>query len=391
LATLQLALLFIVWVSTAAMAQDAELSARPVTIRGVKFSGAGCLAGDAIGSFDDSRTRATLIFSANIASAGPGLAAGSARKTCDVELNLASTGAEVTTKVLLIVRGHAELPAGASSDVVSQWSWSGAGNRNEQRDVLQGGENGGGDSYLLTREFELDTSARSDGSPLTVTTTVSAATWGQSFVTIDSVDVALGPSPVETSFGPPDATPPNIIATPSAAPSAGGWFGADVLVSFTCDDPESPIVPELSDLEPKLLEVTGEVQGSCVNVTGSKMTARYHARIDKTRPLVLGGVYPGVGLVALGAPLVSAFACADAESGIASCSGPGWLDTTATGLHIFNVTVTDRAGHKTTAAMSYHVGGLNDCAADGWRNFSTPMFRNENECAAAFVPSQKGK
>lgn len=389
--TLQLALLFIVWSSAAALAQDAAPSARPVTIRDVKFSGAGCLAGDAIGSFDDSRTRATLIFSSNVASAGPGLAAGSRRKTCEVELNLASTGAESASKVLLIVRGHAELPAGASAEVVSQWSWFGAGNRNEQRDVLQGGENGGGDSYLLTRELELDTSSRSDGSPFTVTTTVSAATFGESYVTIDSVDVAVGPSPVDGTFGPPDATAPVITATPSGSPSASGWFGTDVLVSFTCEDPESPIVPELSDLEPKLLETTGEARGACVNVTGSKMTARYHARIDKQKPVVLGGVYPGAGLVAQGAPLVSAFACSDADSGIATCAGPGWLDTTAAGLHTFRVTATDRAGHTATVAMSYQVGGIGDCGDDGWRNFSTPMFRNEDECASAFIPSLKGK
>jgi hypothetical protein len=45
----------------------------------------------------------------------------------------------------------------------------------------------------------------------------------------------------------------------------------------------------------------------------------------------------------------------------------------------------------TTVPMSYHVGSLADCGDGGWRNFSTPMFRSEDECAAAFIPSQKGK
>jgi hypothetical protein len=112
---LQLALLFVAWSSVAAMAQDAEAPARPVTIRDVKFSGAGCLAGDAIGSFDDTRTRATLIFSSNIASAGTGVSAGSRRKNCEMELSLASSGAEPTAKVLVIIRGHAELPASTPS------------------------------------------------------------------------------------------------------------------------------------------------------------------------------------------------------------------------------------------------------------------------------------
>jgi hypothetical protein len=372
-------------------AQEAPIPARSVQVRDVRFSGSGCLAGAAIESLDDSKSRATIIFSANTAASGRGIAASDARKSCEVALSLSVSGDEPESKVRLILRGHATLPPGASSQIENRWTWPGDSASSDQRDVIKGGEEGSDDNFTLTRELTLTTSSPSDGSPFVVETQVAMLDGREAFVTIDSLDVAIGPSPFEASFGPPDATPPAITATPSIEPTASGWYGGEVLVSFTCTDPESAIVPELSDLEPKLLQATGEASGKCVNVTGSTATAKFNARIDAVAPSVLSGLFPGIGLVARGTRLPSAFVCLDGESGIAGCRGPGWLDTDAAGLHTFSIIASDRAGHETRREMWYRVGDASSCSDEGWRSFSTPMFLNEDQCLVALQPQTKGQ
>jgi len=374
---------------TPVLAQESSTSDRPVKVRDVKFNGSGCLPGAAIESLDESRTRATIIFSANTAAAGQGIAAGDSRKSCEVAMTLAVSGDEPESKVLLILRGHAELPPGASSQIENHWTWPGDSTSTDQRDELKGGEKGRDDNFTLTRELTLSTASRSDGSPFVVETRVAMLDGREAFVTIDSLDVAIGASPYEASFGPPDATPPVITATPSIEPTASGWYSDEVLVSFACTDPESAIVPELSDLEPKRLQATGEARGKCVNVTGSSATAKFNARIDAVPPAILSALVAGAGLVARGIKLPSAFACLDGESGIAGCRGPGWLETGTTGLHTFTIVATDRAGHDTTLPMWYRVGDAGDCASDGWRNFSTPMFRDEDQCLTALQPQPR--
>ena len=371
--------------------QGPEPEPRPVTVRSVSFRGPGCLPGGALESLDGSRTRATIMFSANTAAVGAGVPTSDARKTCEVALSLAVRAGEPASKVLLIFRGEAVLPDGASAELHSDWSWPAEVSAHEQRDVLAapGGERGG--SFAITRELELDTSSAADNRPFVVETQLAMIRGRDAFVTIDSLDVAIGPPPVHAAFGLPDATPPRIEAVPSSEPNAAGWYGGEVLVSFTCEDPESAIVPDLSDLAPKLLRESGGASGTCVNVTGNRTTASYQARIDAQAPRILPAFYPGAGLLALEARVPSGFGCVDAESGVTACGGPGWLDTSTPGLHTISVVARDAAGHATTQTMWYRVGESNDCPGDGWRHFTAPMFASEEECLTALQPPRKGQ
>jgi hypothetical protein len=162
-------------------------------------------------------------------------------------------------------------------------------------------------------------------------------------------------------------------------------------VSFRCEDPESPIVLEVSDLAPKRLTESGVARGSCVNLSGSTASVGYDVRIDSTPPRVIGGLYPSAGAVALGALVPSGLACADSESGIATCLIPGWLDTSTPGVHSVSTVAKDHAGHASATTFWYHVAGAESCVDDGWRQFSAPMFRDERDCVTALNPTVKGQ
>jgi hypothetical protein len=365
----------------------AEPETLPVTVRGVTFQGNGCGPGSAVDSFDESRTRVTLIFSANLVAAGQGMSAGDTRRRCEIGFALTVKPGQNEQKALLVVRGHATLPAGAAAEVLTDWSGGSSSARNEERATLVSkGDEGGDDGFVITREIVLDASPS-----LTVQTSLVLTRGTDALMTIDSVDLAIGKAPYSATFEGPDTTPPIITADPSGDRSASGWYSGDVLVSFRCEDPESPIVPELSDLEPKLVTDTGSAKGECVNVTGNSSAVTLGVRIDRARPRIVGGHYPGAGWIALGAHVPSGLACVDEDSGIESCLIPGWLDTSKTGLHTISAVAWDRAGHDASATSWYYVGDAGNCSEDGWRQFAEPMFRDEYDCVSRFQSVLKGQ
>lgn len=56
-----------------------------------------------------------------------------------------------------------------------------------------------------------------------------------------------------------------------------------------------------------------------------------------------------------GSVVASSFACADAGSGVATCSGPATLDTAVPGNKTFTVTATDIAGNTASKSVEYVV------------------------------------
>ena len=83
---------------------------------------------------------------------------------------------------------------------------------------------------------------------------------------------------------------------------------------------------------------------------------RAAAPVDRDAPVItVSSPTPGQH-VALGAQVTPVFACDDgAGSGVASCSGPGTLDTASAGEHAFTVTAADRAGNTASVSVPYTV------------------------------------
>ena len=86
-------------------------------------------------------------------------------------------------------------------------------------------------------------------------------------------------------------------------------------------------------------------------------TVRITVRDDGAPTITISS--PVAGVYELGQPVVAQYACADAVSGVASCSGTvpngAPVPTGTAGAHLFEVSAADGAGNNATATVSYQV------------------------------------
>jgi hypothetical protein len=203
----------------------------------------------------------------------------------------------------------------------------------------------------------------------------------QGMITNDSIDGKL-----ETDCAAADTTPPLITASPSISPNANGWNNSDVTVTFACTDSGSGVDTGASNLAPVTLTASGTATGTCVDNAGNIATAAYSAQIDKVAPTIAIASPVAGGLYGKNAAVASSFSCADAGSGVATCTGAAALNTSAIGAQTFSVTAVDLAGNSATSAAAYSVGGKNECKGGGHKNFLVPAFGNQGQCVSSFVP-----
>jgi hypothetical protein len=188
--------------------------------------------------------------------------------------------------------------------------------------------------------------------------TVNADTKG---VTYSCTATSAGGTATQSVTVRKDASAPTAKATATPAANAAGWRKAAVTVAFTGADGVSGVASCSASV---LLSTEGAGQsasGTCSNGAGlvSAVATASGINIDLTPPTVAITVPAANSTYALGSTVAANYACSDALSGIATCTGAtanGAAISTATkGTKNFTVTGTDAAGNKTTTTLSYKV------------------------------------
>jgi len=100
-------------------------------------------------------------------------------------------------------------------------------------------------------------------------------------------------------------------------------------------------------------------------------------RIDRKAPAI--AISAPAGSYTAGQPVVARYTCADAGSGIASCSGPAAdgspVDTSAPGPKTFTVTSLDLAGNRSESSVSYTVVAASRVTGSGYNFPELPAYR----------------
>jgi large repetitive protein len=183
--------------------------------------------------------------------------------------------------------------------------------------------------------------------PVTVTSDTAGET-----VTGTATDLA-GNASSETDLVKLDKTKPTINASTDRDANSAGWYNADVVVSFACDDALSGIAacpPAATLAEGDNQSAGGTAIDNADNTAAASVTG---INVDKTKPALTGspqgspnanGWYHG--------PVTVKWACSDALSGIdGSCPADTTLSTEGSGLTA-SESVSDRAGNTTSATSS---------------------------------------
>jgi hypothetical protein len=170
-------------------------------------------------------------------------------------------------------------------------------------------------------------------------------------ITYWSVDVAGNMETPHQVFVQLDLTPPTISHTVTPAPNSNGWSNTTSVVHFTCADALSGVGSCPSDTT-----VSAETDGTTVlgiasDAAGNTATDSAIVKLDSTKPIITAartGVANSFGWD--NTPVTVTFTCADALSGLSSCSDPQTFgDGTgqaATG------TALDHAGNTATTTLS---------------------------------------
>ena len=157
-----------------------------------------------------------------------------------------------------------------------------------------------------------------------------------------------------------DTTPPVITANVTGITGTNGWYTSNVGVAWTVTDAESRISKSSGCGSASVTTDTAGVTFTCkATSTGGTSTQSVTVKRDATLPTatittpVANASYKQNQVVA------ASYACGDARSGTASCSGTvangSAIDTASVGTKSFTVTATDLAGNAFTKTASYTV------------------------------------
>jgi virginiamycin B lyase len=150
-----------------------------------------------------------------------------------------------------------------------------------------------------------------------------------------------------------DRTAPTITASQNPAANADGWNNSNVAVLFSCDDESSGVS---SCSEPVTLGDEGAGQtatGTATDNAGNVAIATTaNINIDKTNPTITYTVTPAANSNGWNNNDVTVtFTCADALSGVKSCTEPATISTEGSAQSAIG-TATDKAGNSTTVTVA---------------------------------------
>lgn len=193
---------------------------------------------------------------------------------------------------------------------------------------------------------------------------VDTATIGDKDFTVEAADNAGNSDRVTHTYTVVDVTAPTITLS---APGSGAVYDHHQVVNadFTCEDDDGGIgiadgycvgtVPNGDPVDTSTLGThTFQVTGT--DRAGNEATVTHtYTVVDVTAPTVSSS-NDGIEYK-LGQPVPAQFTCTDEPggSGVASCTGPGNLDTSSVGTKTYSVVTTDNAGNTRTATVTYRV------------------------------------
>ena len=151
-----------------------------------------------------------------------------------------------------------------------------------------------------------------------------------------------------------DNIAPTVTHGVSPAANANDWNNSDLTVTFTArDDDSGSGIARVTDPVNVSVETAGRlVAGSATDTAGNVGTDSVTVKLDKTAPSISAAIASGV----VGSngwylgPVKVRFSCADALSGIATCTDDVTL--TANGANTANGATADRAGNSAATVLS---------------------------------------
>lgn len=171
----------------------------------------------------------------------------------------------------------------------------------------------------------------------------------------------------------PDTAPPAVVLE-LPRPTASGWHTDLVYVSIAAGDAEGPVMSvtyQVDDSAPVSIDkdwATALISGDghhtiaawATDAAGNVSETQTRTfKIDKTPPTVNSYSQQPGALVRLGASVELTYGCADALSGIDSCTDDGrpddLLDTSTVGEHEVTITAVDKAGNQALVPYTYRV------------------------------------
>jgi hypothetical protein len=176
---------------------------------------------------------------------------------------------------------------------------------------------------------------------------------------------------------PADTTPPVVSATVSGTRGSGEWYVGDVLVSWTVSDPDSAIASRTGCDPASLTADTAAATFECTAASlGGTTTVSVTVARDATRPSIEASRSPANADGWYSADVTVAFSCADALSGVASCSPSVRLAAEGAGQSATG-SAQDRAGNTATFTVTginidrtapTVTGSRTPPNSDGWSN-----------------------
>jgi hypothetical protein len=156
-----------------------------------------------------------------------------------------------------------------------------------------------------------------------------------------------------------DPSAPTIDWTlsPSSPDGDDGWYRGDVTLVWDVGEPESPSSLALEGCDDQTVVTDGEFVFSCwaTSAGGSLETVDVAVRRDATKPTISGSRTPDANVFGWNTgDVVVSFVCADAVSGLASCTADQTLGGEGRDQSVVG-TARDRAGNTDSAT----VGGIN--------------------------------
>ena len=171
-----------------------------------------------------------------------------------------------------------------------------------------------------------------------------------------------------------DATPPDIaFGAPSPAPNGAGWHRTNVSVPFSATDATSGVASTNPATSPVV--IGGEGTNLTASVTATDVAGVENSetspavRIDRTVPQATITSPANGASFTQGQAVTASYACSDALSGVASCTGPvasgAALSTAQPGSFQFLVQAADVAGNTASRQHSYTVTAVvRACSVD---------------------------
>jgi hypothetical protein len=155
----------------------------------------------------------------------------------------------------------------------------------------------------------------------------------------------------------PSAPTLDFTLSPSSPDGDDGWYRGDVTLAWNVGEPESPSSLALEGCDDQTVVTDGEFVFSCsaTSAGGSSGTVDVAVKRDATKPTIFGSRTPDANVFGWNTgDVVVSFVCADAVSGLASCTADQTLGGEGRDQSVVG-TARDRAGNTDSAT----IGGIN--------------------------------